>query len=61
MLICAPLHENNNVLSRLDLFFKSKFGINSKLIHIIGELTGYYSKGLRCHLAHYCFNPLLIS
>ena len=28
MLICAPFHENNNVLSRLGLFFKSDFGIN---------------------------------
>ena len=38
MLICAPLHANNNVLSRLDLLFKSEFGINSNFIHIIGDL-----------------------
>ena len=49
MLICAPFHENNNVLSRL--------GINSNFIHNIGDLAGYYSKGQKCHLAHYCFNP----
>ena len=45
MLIYAPFHENNNVLSRLDLLFESEFGINSNCIHIIGDLAGYYSKG----------------
>ena len=59
MLICAPFHENNNVLSRLDLLFQSEFGINSNFIHIIEDLAGYYSKGQKCHLAHYCFNPSL--
>ena len=54
MLICAPFHENNNVLN---LLFYSEFGINSNFIHIIGDLAGYYSKGQKCHLAHYCFNP----
>ena len=44
MLICAPFHENNSVLSRLDLLFYSEFGINSNSIHIIGDLAGYYSK-----------------
>ena len=57
MLICALFHENNNVLSRLDLLFQSEFGINSNFIHIIEDLAGYYSKGQKCHLAHYCFNP----
>ena len=57
MLICAPFHENNNVLSRLVLGFFSEFGINSNFIHIIGDLADYYSKGRKCHLAHYCFNP----
>ena len=59
MLICAPFHENNNVLSRLDLLFQSEFGINSNFILIIEDLAGYYSKGQKCHLAHYCFNPSL--
>ena len=57
MLICAHFHENNNVLSRLDLLFQSEFGINSNFIHIIGDLAGYYSKGQKCHLAHYSLNP----
>ena len=57
MLICAPFHEKNNVLSRLNMLFYSEFGINSNFIHIIGDLAGYYSKGQKCHLAHYCFNP----
>ena len=57
MLICAPFHKNNNVLSRLDLSFQSEFGINSNFIHIIGDLAGYYSKGQKCRLDHYCFNP----
>ena len=56
MLICVPFHENNNVLSRFDLLFLSEFRINSNFIHIIGDLAGYYSKGQKCHLAHYCFN-----
>ena len=49
MLICAPFHENNNVLI--------EFGINLNFIHIIVDLAGYYSEGQKCHLAHYCFNP----
>ena len=57
MPICAPFPENNNVLSRLDLLFQPEFGINSNFIHIIDDLAGYYSKGQKCHLAHYCFNP----
>ena len=57
MLICAPFPENNSVLSRLDLLFQTKFGINSNFIHIIDDLAGHYSKGQKCHLAHYCFNP----
>ena len=57
MLISVPLHENKNTLSRLDLFFKSEFGISSNFIHIIGDLAGCYSKGQKCQLAHYCFNP----
>ena len=52
MLICAPFPENNNVLSRPDLLFT--------FIHIIDDLAGYYSKGQKCHLAHYCFNPSII-
>ena len=59
MLICAPLHENNNGLSRLNLFFNLNFWINSNFIHIIGELSGCYFKGWKYHLDHYCFNPLL--
>ena len=57
MLICAPFPENNNVLSRLDLLFQPEFWINSNFIHIIDDLAGYYSKGQKYHLAHYCFNP----
>ena len=59
MLICAPYPENNNVLSRLDLLFSPEFRINLNFIHIIEDLAGYYSKGRKCHLAHYCFNPSL--
>ena len=60
MLICAPFPENNNVLSRLDLLFQPEFRVNSNFIHIIDDLAGYYSKGQKCHLAHYCFNPSLL-
>ena len=60
MLICAPFHENNSVLSRLDLLFLSEFEKNSNSMHIIGDLAGYYSRGKKCHLAHYCFNPSLL-
>ena len=24
----------------------------------MGDLVGYYTKGQKCYLAHYCFNPL---
>ena len=48
----VPFHENNNVLSRLDLLFYSELGINSNCIHNMGDLAGYYSKGKKCHLAH---------
>ena len=57
MLIFSPFHKNNNVLSRLDLLFLAEFGINLNFIHIIVDLAGYYSKGQKCHLVHYCFNP----
>ena len=60
MLICAPFHENNNVPSSLDLL-SSEFEINLNFIHIIGDLAGYYSKGQKCHLAHYCFNPSILA
>ena len=55
MLISAPLHENSNVLSQLDLF------CNLNFIHSIGELAGCYFKGQKCHLAHYCFNPSILA
>ena len=58
MLICAPWRENSNVISRIDLF-KSEFEINLNVVHIIGDLAGCYSKGQKCHLAHYCFSPSL--
>ena len=51
MLICAPFHENNNVLSRLGLF------LNLNFIHSIVDLADCYFQGQKCHLAHYCFNP----
>ena len=35
----------------------AEFGINSNFIHVIVDLAGYYSKGQKCHLVHYCFNP----
>ena len=53
MLICAPLHENNNVLSRLDLYLE----LYSNFIHIIGDLAGCYFKGQNYHTAHYYINP----
>ena len=45
MLIFTLFHENNNVLSRLDLLFQSEYRMNSNFLHIIFDLAGYYSKG----------------
>ena len=59
MLMCAPFHENNNALSRLDLLFYSIFGINSNFIHIIVDLAGLLKA--KMSLSTLLFQPIVLS